>query len=227
MNHLRPLLIVLIPVLLSACAHDASGATAFHSSAHGIAFTYPGTLREKEADQWESAAGPMYAQEVAYDKQSQGLGDWSLPGEVRSRLETGICDVLRGSGVYLPIDFQKPFVCEVQKGDGAKPTIVLAAGFAQKAEGMSFRQSLMMVLKPAAATLLEGIAPMQPYDAEMTQLIADHPNVTFPGTEFSDMDAQMDALLSRQFQGPSADVREAMAVMRSIALTLTADPVTP
>ncbi len=227
MTHLRPLLIALVPLLLSACAQDASDGTVFHSQAHGVTFTYPGMLREKEPDQWDTPSGPMYAQEVLYDRQSEGLGDWSLPGEVRGRLEGGICDVLRGSGVYLPIDFQKPFVCEVQKGDGARPTVVMAAGFAQKSEGASFRQSLMMVLKPAAATLLEGIAPLQPYNAEMTQLIADHPSVAFPGPEFDELDAQMDALLTRQFQEPSSDVRDALSVMRSVAFTVKTDPVTP
>jgi hypothetical protein len=222
MKAFRALLLGL-PLLLAACG--GSGWTTFRSDAHRVTFAYPGTLRETSADQWETPSGPMYAQEIAYDDPSDGLGDWSLPLTVRNQLATyGACGALGGSGVYLPIDFARPFVCEVRPAAEGRPATLLAAGFGQTSEGTSFRQSLMAVLDSDRVLLLEGIAPLQPYDAAMTALIADHPQAQFPNAEFQALNGKMDALLRAQFSPPSADIQGAMAVMRRIADSLRLMP---
>lgn len=215
--------LLLVTCVLAACADAPAPAgpqpwTEISSPALGVRFTHPVALQSVAVDmqargeQWKMPTGFAYGI-VLSEHRSQGIGDWALPeGFSEQFTQDPSCERLANPDVYLPINASYSMACDIlKKPDGTYVIYLVGAG--RPYEDFVFRESLLLWLRGTEAVVLQGIAPLTAFSPAEEALLDSHPQALYGSEEFTNVSAELDAMLEADFRIPSPEVAEALRVM--------------
>ncbi len=224
MKKLLPLFIVLVLVggyfLLTM---DRVSWKTVQSSALNLSFLYPVHSR--------LAADPLkgtIATTIAYDHIPSGLRDWTISSAAKKAVVADMnCAPLRGTGVYLPIDGDKPMQCGVVKSPSGMVTAYIV-GLGRPDNGTYYPESIILTFRDSEAAMLTKVAKF-PLTEKMANEKVDtftrlHPQAVIwpPDDNAKILYTDVEKVVTDAVSVPSEEVVAGMEVLRKISETVKA-----
>lgn len=174
----------------------------------------------------------IQVQSLAYDGKKQApsafdLPPWSLPKTIADSVRDGrSCSPLKDPGVFLPVETESPFQCDLVIDVAGRP-IVWMTGLGRPFRDVPFLQSALLVLEEGRYHVFSYVSPFPESDATV-QWLHDtfkerHPNMStlqWPNKSFMVLTDEVRRALSQQIEPPSAEVQGVMEQLRSLAFSV-------
>ena len=162
---------------------------------------------------------------VRYDRQSDGVHDWSIPRSIpdalSERIDTNSCDLLQGKDVYLPVEFSRLHRCKtVTTWNGSMP-IMAAIGYGQPFESADFVQDTIVLLGKDYAYILSSVVDFPQSQKAFNNLweehLREHPDTEFPNAQWDSFTKKASALVESQLQNNSLEIENNLGLLVTIA----------